>query len=262
MKFCAHLADNFGDSPLTEYLIEKISGEKAEYSEDTDLTRYVVTGSILGMFETRLCDVWGAGIASADQRVPREFAYIFYAVRGPRTLEAVRKAGYEGDVAIGDPGLLLPKFFEFPVDEDKKLDLTIICSWVDFDAAYRLGISLPQTVTVLCSETLSRMMGHKGLVENYLRMLLCSKATISSTLHGLVASVAYGIPTKWVKFSDKMMGDDTKYHDFFESIGCLAVPKTENLEECGTIDDPPFVYDIPDGMLDKLWDACPFRRDR
>ena len=48
-------------------------------------------------------------------------------------------------------------------------------------------------------------------------ILSCEK-TISSSLHGLIVSDAYNIPNKWVKFNDKINGDDTKYYDYFKSV--------------------------------------------
>ena len=37
-------------------------------------------------------------------------------------------------------------------------------------------------------------------------------------MHGLIVSDAYNIPNKWVKFNDKINGDDTKYYDYFKSV--------------------------------------------
>ena len=55
-------------------------------------------------------------------------------------------------------------------------------------------------------------------VEKVTRQILSCEKTISSSLHGVIVSHAYGIPSIWVKFSEKIFGDDIKYKDYLESV--------------------------------------------
>lgn len=41
---------------------------------------------------------------------------------------------------------------------------------------------------------------------------------ISSSLHGLIISDAYNIPNVWAVFSDKIVGGEFKYKDYYASV--------------------------------------------
>ena len=41
------------------------------------------------------------------------------------------------------------------------------------------------------------------------------EAIISSALHGLIAADSLGIPNRWIKLSDNLMGGDFKFHDYY-----------------------------------------------
>ena len=241
---------NFGDA-LTPWLIKKITGHDAVWTNDHLATKYMVTGSILNDPLAETCIVWGSGIAHRDTyiRKPVEIK----AVRGPRTREAVLRSGVECPEVYGDPALLLPRF--------------IPRSLLTTNIYYKLGI-IPHIADY--NEVRLKYWDRKDVIvidlmrsiESVVAQICSCEVLISSSLHGIIVSHAYEKPCGWVKFSGKIIGDDTKYHDYFESVGRFDEPGPLNLEE----NNPP-IEEIVDWIpkstelkidLDKLYRACPF----
>ena len=76
-----------------------------------------------------------------------------------------------------------------------------------------------------------------------------------------IAAHAYGIPAVWIKFADLPSGDDSKFHDYYLSIG-RPPPAPLRLHyaepDAAAIARAP--AEPPGGLdLDPLWRACPFR---
>ena len=207
---------NLGDE-LAPYLIRKIARLpsatrlRRRPDEPRGLTEPVLlsVGSVL-----RLCSgnsvVWGSGIRNIDQ--PVAAARRFCAVRGPLTRERLSNLGYDCPAVFGDPALLTPRYFHPSVQE--RFRLGIIPHGLDHRRLSRLYSRQPGVLVIDVS---------RGDVEGIIRQLLSCERTVSSALHGLVLSVAYGIPTRWLKCSEKIMGDDSKIYDFFASLdGAVA----------------------------------------
>jgi pyruvyltransferase len=57
---------------------------------------------------------------------------------------------------------------------------------------------------------------------------------LSSSLHGLILSDAYGIPNKWISLSDKVIGGEFKFKDYYSTTNkpeeaCAYLKKTSDL---------------------------------
>jgi len=205
---------NFGDK-LTPWLINKINGQYPIYcSLNKNIDKYLVTGSILTARNHNYNMVWGCGIAFNNEKVIIPKQKEIYSVRGPISKELCIRDGAAGhDLVFGDPGLLINKYYNPKVT--KKYEVGVIASWVD----YRLlntykNIHLIPTMKVPVEETIDQ--------------LLSCKRVYSSCLHGLIACVSYGIPTRCVQFGTRLVGDGTKFHDFLLSIE--EDPLIENIE--------------------------------
>lgn len=84
---------------------------------------------------------------------------------------------------------------------------------------------------------------------------------VSSSLHGLIVADAYGIPSKWIKVSDKIYGDDFKYGDYYQSIGVKEEKPLIVNEQISTVDLMNTCWKKEMNIdLEGLLESCPFYR--
>lgn len=166
--------------------------------------------------------VLGSGFMTASKHgVNRQADYRF--VRGPRSRKKILEKGGQCPEIYGDPAMLLP----IMCDESKKMyDLGLI----PHVKHYRDIKKKYPKHHVINLETNNALDVAKEITK--------CRSIISSSLHGIIAAHAYGIPAAWTDWG-KMYGDGIKFHDHYESIGLIA--------EQSTIDDPIFTtgsYDV------------------
>jgi len=219
IKFIFKKKENYGDL-LSKYLVEKISGKQVKWVHPKkqpwftwDKTNYVTIGSVIH-HASKDSIVWGSGIIDNKQALAKAD---FRAVRGPQTRKFLLEIGYECPEIYGDPALLLPKYYHPEVE--KKYKLGIIPHYHDFKFVSENYKNNPE-ILVIDLMTLD--------VEEVTREIMSCEKTISSSLHGIIVSHSYEIPSIWVEFSDKIFGDGIKYIDYLESVG-LSVYKPELL---------------------------------
>lgn len=202
--------ENFGDG-LSPYIVKNVSGKEVyraslgKRSFQFGKINFAI-GSILNKV-TPNSNVWGSGIMNHYDFVHNAN---FYAVRGPRSRKRLLELGYKVPEVYGDPGLLLPTFFN-PIVQ-KEYEYGIIPHHVDYDLVKNFVISNDILVINLLDPI-------EKVVEDILK---CNK-TISSSLHGVIVSHAYNVPSLWCTFSNKISGDGIKYIDYYESIGLKSV---------------------------------------
>ena len=250
-------AKNWGDI-ISHKIVEHFSGKKLNPSKifhfDPNATvpfvdgKLMVSGSIL-MYSLPEDYIWGSGcIKEREVGVPPKK---YYAVRGPLTRGELIKVGRECPEVYGDPALLFPKIYN--PDIKKKYKFGIIPHFID----YRDSESLK------CLKKLKEM-GFKiinvtaGLFE-FIDELKEVEHVISSSLHGLIAADAYGIPNARVYFSDGINGGDFKYIDYYASVKRnYETPQrliSENIEKL--INELKFeIGDI--SIKDKLLESSPW----
>lgn len=213
---------NFGDI-IGPFLFEYLSGIRVRHIEDKTsflsskyIPHYLTVGSILS-FARKSSIVWGSGIINRSFDVNTKAKYL--AVRGPITREKILAQGGECPEIYGDPALLLSKFI--PQKNRKNQKVTIIPHYVDYE-------QVKEQVKDNNSVDVVKMMTADFYAT--LHQINSSNLIISSSLHGLIIAAAYEIPCLWVEFSDKIFGDDVKYHDFFSSLG-IVTPKKQVVED-------------------------------
>ncbi len=201
--------ENYGDL-LGKYLVEKISKKKAVWTLPKRFSIknyyqpiYVTIGSVLANV-TENCVIWGSGIISKEYLIKKAK---FLAVRGPQTRSHLLNQGHSVPEIYGDPALLLPDFY-FP-NITKKYKYGIVPHYNDYKLMSQL-YSGQEDILVINLMTNS--------IEEVTDLFLQCEMTISTSLHGLIVSHAYRIPSVWVQFSDKLFGDGIKFQDYFESV--------------------------------------------
>jgi len=218
--------ENYGDV-LGKYLVEKISNRKIIWANPKKFNIrdfwqpiYVTAGSILAHVNKK-CIVWGSGIIKEDQIVkPAKFL----AVRGPETRRVLMDQGYEVPEVYGDPALLLPKYYNPKID--KKYKLGIIPHYVDYKFVVE---HYANRNDVLIIDLMTND------IEATTNLFLQCERIVSSSLHGIIVSHAYQIPAVWIKFSNKLFGDDIKFKDYFMSV--LIKPYIPNTVKSLTAND-------------------------
>lgn len=238
---------NFGDA-LTPYLIKLITGKSAIWTDQHNEPKYMVTGSLLNDPLIEGCVVWGTGIAFSDTHIRKPLEIC--AVRGPISRELVMRFGHDCPEVYGDPCLLLPRFYKGS-EPQRKFKLGIIPHLVDYTEV-RLKYSEMLDVQVI--DILAP-------VEEIVNRVLECDYLISSSLHGIIVSHAYGKPCMWVEFSDKVLGDGTKFRDYLKSIG-HDIYEPYNLRNNVEYVDS-LVSKVPTNVslnidLDRLLEVCPF----
>lgn len=164
---------------------------------------FLGAGSILN-FASSESIVWGSGVINSFHKISNSD---YRAVRGPLTRKRILEKGYSCPEVYGDPGLLLPEFYN-PIF-DKKFELGIIPHFTDLTIVRsRIKSSSIKIINLLTND-----------IEKTTREILECQNIISSSLHGLIVAHAYNIPAVWMQFSDNLFGDGIKFQDYFSSVG-------------------------------------------
>lgn len=196
-------AGNFGDI-LTPYLIEKITGQKPTRTQADK--HIIMAGSIL-QDATTMSVVLGAGFGAVDQKVVGRPT--IHLVRGPVTGELLQRQGFKANWLYGDPGMILP--FVYAPKIKPIYDVGILPHYTD----YQDFATQPNVIDITLG------------VEPVINQILRCRSLVTSSLHGLIAGHAYGIPTTLETWSNRI-ASKIKYDDYLRSVSRSDARQTYN----------------------------------
>lgn len=249
-----HNEENWGDK-ISPILVEMISGKKPKlvpmkerFTGENGQHVYLTVGSVIEFVDSNTI-VWGSGFIHNEDSLPEKPLKIC-AVRGPLTRDKILAQGFDCPEVYGDPVLLLPRYYKPKKLPKKKIG--IIPHYIDQDSPW-----LEKVKNQKGAKTINIRGDYYKTIDE-----VCScDLIVSSSLHGLILADAYGIPSVWVKLSDKLLGDDLKFYDYFASVGRkdkgpLRVDENTSLDE---ITNQNYSYKI-NIDLDLLYESCPFKK--
>ncbi|MCM1567453.1 MAG: polysaccharide pyruvyl transferase family protein [Dehalobacter sp.] len=251
---------NWGDA-LNPIIIRLLSGKEPILMNESSFNLrqrpvYAVIGSILDIIgaSNRLIKntiVWGPGFISESSKLSATPKKI-NAVRGPLTRSLLLNQGINCPEVYGDPALLYPKFYNPEIKSTHKLG--IIPHYVDKRNNFiNDAVNYPEI----------KIIDIESSINNVVDQICSCKYIASSSLHGVIAADAYGIPSTWIKLSEGVGGNDFKFWDYFASVGRTDEEPLliKNKTTIDTILNSFHNYKI-DIDLDMLLESCPFHNGK
>lgn len=199
---------NVGDI-LNPYLIQKISGKETTLVRSRRVKHILPIGSIIH-FGTEKSTVWGSGIIHPSQLPPENTLkkMRYKAIRGLLTKQELKNYNINlGNIPLGDPAVLLPIYYS-PQKSARRFKVGIVPHFVDADNPILLKYLNNKDVLII---------DVKQNPEDFIDKINSCDYILSSSLHGLIISDSYKVPNAWLRFSDKVIGGDFKFHDYYST---------------------------------------------
>ena len=202
-----NIGDMFGYI-LMEYLCNPLNIQVKRLGTKNNIVNntFSLVGSICHLCNSKAKNkkiiIIGCGIIKKDNTLWNNNNIKWVGVRGPETLKLINKHCQ----IISDPGLLISNIFQIKRNPIKKIGYIIHS--VDREHFFKL---FPQKKQYLIN--------NYSTYEEFINQLSQYEMVISSSLHGIIFCHSYSIPVCSIKVSDKIIGDNFKYIDYYKSIG-------------------------------------------
>lgn len=277
-----HPGGNFGDE-ISPYLVRKISGKEPICCSPSfkgalhDLYHAIFTrksfkeaslrflflfmrddiiigvGSMLGFSGVRTI-TWGAGFGRNNTVIKKGR---FLAVRGKASARKLSELKLNVPNVLGDPALLLPLYYK-PTAEKKK-QIGIIPHIIEFDFFLKNWSDRYKIINLNTRD-----------VEGVINQICECSYILSTSLHGIIVSHAYGIPCLWIE-NRILEKDGFKFKDYFSSVGIEFYRGYRNISEllsnkenivklfAENADKIHINVSLP-ALQAKLLEVCPFKK--
>lgn len=205
---------NWGDD-INYHLLKRLTRKNIIPYDQSSLanrkhkTCYMCIGSTITFNHVDETIVWGAGVIDPSKPIKHKPAKVL-AVRGPLSRKYLLDHGVDCPKVYGDPALLVPLIYTPKPAQRYKLG--IIPHYDDYDNPILDHFKEDSSILFI------KLEGYDKWTDVLDQIVSCDYI-VSSSLHGLIMSEAYGIPNLWVEISGKLLGDHFKFHDFFMSLG-------------------------------------------
>ncbi|WP_268035827.1 polysaccharide pyruvyl transferase family protein [Algoriphagus sp. PAP.12] len=202
---------NWGDS-INKFLFESVLKKEVFVSSQVfnlkNQENITGVGSILS---SRLehYSIWGSGFLSENHSLIHRPNKVL-SVRGKLTAKKIKDLFKIDCPILGDPGLLFKEYYN--PDLSKKYSVGIIPHFKELDLPILKNIEGKYGNEVLViSPTLD--------IFKFAEMVKQCEKILSSSLHGLILAESYGIPTERIILSDRLIGGDFKFMDYYSGVG-------------------------------------------
>lgn len=197
---------NVGDR-LNELLVPCFSGRNLLPLKTGKFRHLRAIGSILD-HANRNSIVWGSGLIE-PQIPPKEIdGENIFSLRGGLTYEVLRDiCAIRPGIPLADPGVLIPLVIQ--ERPPKRYELGIVPHYADIYKFERANQFIDNGISLIDvrSDPIS-----------FCRRLLECNFIVSSSLHGLILSDAFGIRNEWVQFSNHLKGGTFKFEDYYSTV--------------------------------------------
>jgi pyruvyltransferase len=204
------LADkNWGDA-FTPFLFEEGFGVEVEHAASWDAELFSCGSLIDRVPDGFQGHILGSGIGFSETRKDLTRVQGPLLLRGKLTSDRCKSSE---TARFGDPGILASLFVSPHIR--KKRRYGVIPHYVD-----KKNEELEFWVE--CKDAL--YINIEGGIRSVIQAVASCEVIVSSSLHGLVIADSLGIPNKWVKLSDKLLGDGLKFRDYYTAYGEYEEP--------------------------------------